>query len=76
MTELPDGELDSPHGGPQPPIPPGARTPRGVSDEKPRIADTPDAEGIVIRSASEVSPGERLTIRFAEDQLTATVDHE
>ena len=35
-----------------------------------------DADGAVIRSATEVSPGERLTIRFAEDQLTATVDHE
>ena len=35
-----------------------------------------DADGAVIRSAKEVSPGERLTLRFAEDQLTATVDHE
>jgi exodeoxyribonuclease VII large subunit len=52
------------------------RTPRGVSDEKAMISDTQDREATVIRSASEVSPGERLTIRFAEDQLTATVDHE
>ncbi|HEY5396270.1 MAG TPA: exodeoxyribonuclease VII large subunit, partial [Trebonia sp.] len=35
-----------------------------------------DAQGAVIRSAKEVSPGDRLTIRFAEDQLTATVDHD
>jgi exodeoxyribonuclease VII large subunit len=52
------------------------RTPRGVSDGKARISDPQDAEAIVIRSATEVSPGDRLTIRFAEDQLTATVDHE
>jgi exodeoxyribonuclease VII large subunit len=37
---------------------------------------TQDADGAVIRSAKELSPGDRLTIRFAEDQLTATVDHE
>jgi len=30
----------------------------------------------VVRTAAEVTPGERLTIRFAEDQLTATADHE
>jgi exodeoxyribonuclease VII large subunit len=35
-----------------------------------------DAAGAVIRSSADVSAGERLTIRFAEDQLTATVDHE
>jgi exodeoxyribonuclease VII large subunit len=37
---------------------------------------TQNADGAVIRSAKELSPGDRLTIRFAEDQLTATVDHE
>jgi exodeoxyribonuclease VII large subunit len=35
-----------------------------------------DADGAVVRSATDVSAGDRLTIRFAEDQLTATVDHE
>ena len=30
--------------------------------------------GGVVRSASTVSPGERLTVRFAEDQLTVTAD--
>jgi exodeoxyribonuclease VII large subunit len=35
-----------------------------------------DADSVVIRAAAEVAPGERLTIRFAEDQLTATADHE
>jgi ribosomal 50S subunit-recycling heat shock protein len=30
----------------------------------------------VVRAAAEVSPGERLTIRFADDQLTVGVDHE
>jgi exodeoxyribonuclease VII large subunit len=34
------------------------------------------ADATVVRAAAEVSPGERLTIRFAADQLTATVDHE
>jgi exodeoxyribonuclease VII large subunit len=70
------GGAASSHGGPPPPIPPGPRTPRGVSDEKAKISDTQDGEATVVRSASEVGPGERLTIRFAEDQLTATVDHE
>jgi exodeoxyribonuclease VII large subunit len=35
-----------------------------------------NADSVVIRAAAEVAPGERLTIRFAEDQLTATADHE
>ena len=35
-----------------------------------------DADGAVIRSAKGLSAGDRLTIRFAEDQATATVDHE
>ena len=30
----------------------------------------------VVRSAAEVSPGEQLSVRFAEDQLSVTVDHE
>jgi exodeoxyribonuclease VII large subunit len=30
----------------------------------------------VVRSAAEVSPGERLTARFATDQLTLIADHE
>jgi exodeoxyribonuclease VII large subunit len=30
----------------------------------------------VVRSAAEVSPGERLTARFATDQLTVIADHE
>jgi exodeoxyribonuclease VII large subunit len=34
------------------------------------------ADGTVIRSAAELSPGERLTLRFAEDQLNVTADHE
>jgi len=31
------------------------------------------ADGTVVRAAAEVSPGDQLTIRFTEDQLTATV---
>ena len=76
ITLLSPGGADSPHGGPQPPIPPGPRTPRGVSDKKAKISDTQDGEATVVRSARDVSPGDRLTIRFAEDQLTAIVDHE
>jgi ribosomal 50S subunit-recycling heat shock protein len=30
----------------------------------------------VVRAAAEVSPGERLTVRFAEDQLTVSADRE
>jgi hypothetical protein len=30
----------------------------------------------VVRSAAAVSPGEQLSVRFAEDQLSVTVDHE
>jgi len=30
----------------------------------------------VVRSATEVSAGEQLSVRFAEDQLSVTVDHE
>jgi len=30
----------------------------------------------VVRSAAEVSAGEQLSVRFAEDQLSVTVDHE
>jgi exodeoxyribonuclease VII large subunit len=32
------------------------------------------AEGTVVRSAAQVAPGERITIRLAEDQLTAVVE--
>jgi len=28
-------------------------------------------DGSVVRSAGQVPPGERLTLRFADDQLTA-----
>ena len=34
------------------------------------------ADGTVVRSAAEVAPGERLTLRFAEDQLTAVAEAE
>ena len=34
------------------------------------------ADASVVRSAAEVSPGEQLSVRFAEDQLSVTVDHE
>jgi exodeoxyribonuclease VII large subunit len=34
------------------------------------------ADGGVVRSAAEVSGGELLTIRFAEDELTVHADHE
>jgi len=34
------------------------------------------ADSAVVRAASEVSPGERLTVRFAEDQLVVSSDHE
>jgi exodeoxyribonuclease VII large subunit len=32
------------------------------------------AEGTVVRSAAQVAPGEQITIRLAEDQLTAVVE--
>ena len=32
------------------------------------------ADGTVVRSAAQVAPGERLTIRLAEDQLTAVAE--
>jgi exodeoxyribonuclease VII large subunit len=32
--------------------------------------------GGVVRSATGVSPGERLTVRFAEDQLSVTADED
>jgi len=48
---------------------PAATLRRGYS-----IAMHTDAS--VVRTAAEVSAGERLTIRFAEDQLTVTADHE
>src|ERR1700689_1374684 len=51
------------------PLSPAAPLRRGYS-----ITQNPD--GAVTRSAKEPSAGDRLTIRFAEDQLTATVDHE
>jgi exodeoxyribonuclease VII large subunit len=35
-----------------------------------------NAEGGVIRSAAEVSPGEELLLRFAEDELIVTADNE
>ncbi len=34
------------------------------------------ADSAVVRAATEVAPGEQLTVRFAEDHLTVTVDHE
>src|SRR5579862_4536040 len=34
------------------------------------------ADGGVVRAAAEVSAGELLTIRFAEDELTVHADHE
>ena len=48
---------------------PGATLRRGYA-----IAQRGDAT--VVRAAAEVSPGERLTVRFAEDQLTVSVDRE
>ncbi len=33
------------------------------------------ADGAVVRSAADVSAGERLGVRFADDQLTVTVTH-
>jgi len=33
-------------------------------------------DSAVVRAAAEASPGERLSVRFAEDQLSVTVDHE
>jgi exodeoxyribonuclease VII large subunit len=35
-----------------------------------------NAEGGVVRSAAEVSPGEELLLRFAEDELIVTTDNE
>ena len=35
-----------------------------------------NAEGAVVRSASEVAPGEELLLRFADDELIVTVDDE
>ena len=35
-----------------------------------------DADGAVVRTAADVSAGQRLTVRFAEDQLTVTAEHE
>lgn len=34
------------------------------------------ADATVVRAAGEVSPGERLGVRFAEDQLSVVADHE
>jgi exodeoxyribonuclease VII large subunit len=33
-------------------------------------------DGTVVRAAADVSPGQRLTMRFAEDQLNVIADHE
>ena len=38
------------------------------------IVQRPD--GSVVRAAGEVPPGERLTLRFADDQLTAVSDEQ
>jgi exodeoxyribonuclease VII large subunit len=38
------------------------------------IVQKTDSE--VVRAAGEVSPGEQLSVRFAEDQVSVTVDHE
>jgi exodeoxyribonuclease VII large subunit len=35
-----------------------------------------NGEGGVVRSASEVAPGEELLLRFAEDELIVTADDE
>jgi exodeoxyribonuclease VII large subunit len=35
-----------------------------------------NADGSVVRSAAEVSPGEELLLRFAEDELIVTADNE
>ena len=32
------------------------------------------ADGAVVRAAAQVAPGERLTLRLAEDQLTAVAE--
>jgi exodeoxyribonuclease VII large subunit len=34
------------------------------------------SDSAVVRSAAEVTAGERLSVRFAEDQLSVTADHE
>jgi hypothetical protein len=50
--------------------PGGAQSPGETADS----ADS--ADHVVVRAAAEVAPGERLTIRFAEDHLTVSADHE
>ena len=35
-----------------------------------------DPDGAVVRAAADVSAGARLTVRFAEDQLTVTAESE
>jgi exodeoxyribonuclease VII large subunit len=35
-----------------------------------------DGEGGVVRAAADVTAGQHLTVRFADDQLTVTADHE
>ena len=55
---------------------PGGVTPRGMSDGAASAPDMQDANPIVVRAAAEVAPGELLTVRFADDQLTVTATGE
>jgi exodeoxyribonuclease VII large subunit len=52
------------------------RTPRGTPDEEAIVSGAQETDSVVVMSAAEVSPGERLTARFATDQLTLIADHE
>jgi proline dehydrogenase len=74
------GGADSKHGGLPPPIPPGPRTPRGMSDGKARISDMHASEGAAgpdtlgERVATEHL--ERIAIAARDAGTTVTVDAE
>src|ERR1044072_6681765 len=53
--------------------PPARAVPRGPPPPRPRERGGPGG-GRVARRAADVTAGERLMVRFAEDQLTVTAD--
>jgi tryptophanyl-tRNA synthetase len=67
------GGTARPHGGPQPPIPPGPRTPRGMPDEKANISGMRSVSGLMltypVHQAADILSCRANLVPVGQDQL-------